>query len=139
VCLITLAVSGSLYAAVQLGDEVVKILNGTIPAIGDDIASVTSTFEKDFNSFINSVKSVPFANINLLTLNLDTDIEKLKNLAMPTDVSIGLQDLNNSIPTFADVQNFTEIVIKFPFEEVKKLISETLGNFIFNRSLLPVP
>jgi len=58
---------------------------------------------------------------------------------MPTNVSIGLQDLNNSIPTFADVQNFTEIVIKFPFEEVKKLISETLGNFTFNRSLLPVP
>ena len=58
---------------------------------------------------------------------------------MPTNVSIGLQDLNNSIPTFTDVQNFTKTVIKFPFEEVKKLISETLGNFIFNRSLLPVP
>jgi hypothetical protein len=71
--------------------------------IRDDIASVTSTFKKDFNSFINSIKSVPFANINLLTLNLNTDIEKLKNLAIPTDVSIGLQDLNNSIPTFADI------------------------------------
>lgn len=139
VCLITLAVSGSLHAAVQLGDEVVKILNSTIPAIGDDIASVTSTFETDFNSFMNSLKSIPFANINPPTLNLDTDIEKLKNLTMPTDISTGLQDLNNSIPTFADVQNFTETVIKFPFEEVKKLISEALGNFTFNRSSLPVP
>jgi len=58
---------------------------------------------------------------------------------MPTNVSTGLQDLNNSIPTFANVQNFTKIIIKFPFEEVKKFISETLGNFIFNYSLLPVP
>jgi hypothetical protein len=42
--------------------------------IKDDIASVTSTFKKDFNSFINSLKSILFININLLTLNLDTDI-----------------------------------------------------------------
>ncbi|OCL13501.1 hypothetical protein AOQ84DRAFT_106280 [Glonium stellatum] len=139
VCLITLAVSGSLHAAVSLGDEVVKILNSTIPAIGDDIASVTSTFEKDFNSFMNSLKSIPFANINPPTLNLDTDIEKLKNLTMPTDITTGLQDLNNSIPTFAEVQNFTQTVIRFPFEEVKKLISEAMGNYTFNRTTLPIP
>ena len=72
--LITLAVSGSLYTAVQLGDKVVKILNSTISAIEDDITSVTGTFKKDFNSFISSLKSIFFININLLTLNLDTDI-----------------------------------------------------------------
>ena len=102
-CLITLAVSGSLYTAVQLKDKVVKILNGTIPIIRNDIASIISTFKKDFNSFINSVKNIPFANINPLTLNLDIDIKKLKNLAMPINISIGLQDLNNSISTFTNV------------------------------------
>jgi len=73
-CLITLIISGSLYTAVQLGDKVVNILSGTISIIGDDIASITSTFKKDFNSFINSLKSIPFMNINLLILNLNTDI-----------------------------------------------------------------
>jgi len=71
--------------------------------IGDDIASITSTFKKDFNSFINSLKSILFININLLILNLNTDIQKLKNLIMPINVSIGLQDFNNFISTFADV------------------------------------
>ena len=139
ICLITLAISKSLYTAVQLRDKVVKILNSTIPVIRDDITSITSTFKKDFNSFINSIKSIPFANINLLILNLNTDIKKLKNLVMPINISIGLQDFNNSIPTFTDIQNFTKIVIKFPFKEVKKLISETLGNFTFNYFLLPIP
>jgi len=73
-CLITLAISRSLYAAVQLKDKVVNILSGIIPVIGDNITSVISTFEKDFNSFINSLKSIPFININLLMLNLNTDI-----------------------------------------------------------------
>jgi len=103
VCLITLAVSGSLYTAVQLKDKVVKILNGTIPIIRNDIASIISTFKKDFNSFINSIKSIPFANINLLILNLNIHIKKLKNLAIPINISIELQDLNNSIPTFANI------------------------------------
>ena len=102
-CLITFAISKSLYTAIQLRNKVVKILNGTIPIIRDNIASVISTFKKDFNSFINSIKNIPFANINLLTLNLNTDIKKLKNLAMPTNISIGLQDLNNFIPTFTNV------------------------------------
>ena len=103
VYLITLAVSGSLYTVVQLRNKVVNILSGTIFVIGDDIASITSTFKKDFNSFINSLKSILFININLLILNLNTDIQKLKNLIMPINVSIGLQDFNNFISTFADV------------------------------------
>ena len=90
VYLITLAVSGNLYTVVQLRDKVVNILSGTIPIIRDNITSIISTFKKDFNSFINSLKSIPFMNINLLTLNLDMDIQKLKNLIIPTDVSIGL-------------------------------------------------
>ena len=103
VCLITLAISKSLYTVVQFGDEVVKILNSTIPAIGDDIANITNTFKKDLNSFINSLKSISFININLLTLDLDIDIQKFNNLVIFTDVFTGLQDLNDSIPTFADV------------------------------------
>jgi len=103
VCLIIFVINRSLYTTVQLGDKVVGILNGTIPVIRDDIASVTSIFKKDLNSFINSLKSIPFANINLPTLNLDIDIQKLKSLTMLIDISVRLQDLNNSIPIFADV------------------------------------
>ena len=52
---------------------------------------------------------------------------------------MGLQTLNKSIPTFEDVQNFTDNVIRLPFEEVKKLINDSLSTFTFNRSMLPVP
>ena len=134
--LITLAVSKSLYTAVQLRDEVVKILNSTILVIRDDITSIISTFKKDLNSFISSLKSIPFTNINPLILDLDTDIQKLNNLVMPINIFIGLQDLNDFISTFTNIQNFTKIVIKFLFKEVKKLIGETLDNFTFNYSSL---
>ncbi|OCK79655.1 hypothetical protein K432DRAFT_299382 [Lepidopterella palustris CBS 459.81] len=139
VCLITLAVGGSLHAAVALGDEVLKILNSTVPEIGDDIAGIASSFENDFNKFLNTLKSIPFANVPPPTLNLDSDIQKLKNLTLPNDIQNGLNDLNNSIPTFAEVQNFTNNVIRLPFEEVRNLTNDYMTNFTFDRSLLPVP
>ena len=101
--LITLTISGSFYIVIQLKNKIVKILNSTIPTIGDNIASIIGIFEKDFNSFISSLKSIPFININLPTLNLNIDIQKLNNLVMPTNISIGPQDLNNSIFTFVNI------------------------------------
>ena len=139
VCLITFIVNRSFHAAVQFGDKVMGILNSTISVIGDNIANITRIFEKDFNSFINSLKNIPFANINPPMLNFDMDIQKLKSLTMPIDFSTSLQDFNNSISTFANVQNFIETIIKFLFEEVKNFINETLRNFTFNCFSLFVP
>ncbi|KAF2497413.1 hypothetical protein BU16DRAFT_605792 [Lophium mytilinum] len=141
VCLITLAVSGSLHAAIELGDEVTQFLNKTLPGIGDDIGNTAQSFTSDLNGFLQKLSSIPFGGGEAPTLNLDGDINKLKNFTaqLPSDVSDSLEKLNNSIPDFADVKNFTDSLIRLPFEEVKKLINESMTNFTFDRSILPVP
>jgi hypothetical protein len=138
-CLITLAVRGSLGAAVEVGTEIAKGLNKTIDEVTDDIGDATKSVTDAINTIMDKVSDLPFVDgFKAPTINLDDEINKLKSLEVPPKIQEGLQELNNSIPTFEEVQNFTDNVIRFPFEEVKKLI-RGMDKFEFNRTLLPVP
>jgi len=137
-CLITLAVSGSLHAAVEIGNKLADTLNKTIDSVTDDMGKAVKDVTSDINNFLNSFKNLPFGSAKVPQINLDNDINKLKGLEVPPELQKGLQDLNNSIPTFEEVQNFTDSAIRLPFEEVKKLI-QGMGKFEFNRTILPVP
>lgn len=55
------------------------------------------------------------------------------------ELNEGLDTLNKSIPTFSQVNNFTKNAIRLPFEEIKKLINESMGNYTFDKSVFPVP
>ncbi|KAH3905622.1 plasma membrane fusion protein PRM1-like protein [Parastagonospora nodorum] len=136
-CLITLAVSGSLHAAVELGTEINKKLNETIDEVTGDIGNSVKSVTEGINSIMDKI------NFNLPgfkkpEINLDSSISKLKALELPSEMQEGLVKLNQSIPTFDQVQNFTDNLIRTPFEEVKKLI-KAMDKFEFNRTLLPVP
>lgn len=142
VCLITLVVSGSLHAAVKVAEDVSDFLNKTLGDIGTDIHKGVDGFQDDLNKFTQALNSVPkiFGSQSTIPkLNVDSDLDKLNNLKLPSSIDEGLEKLNNSIPTFAEVQNFTNNAIRFPFEEVKKLASKSMTTFKFNRSLFPVP
>lgn len=136
-CLITLAVSGSLHAAVEVGTAINKQLNQTIDEVTDDLGNAVKSVTDGINSIMDKI------NFNLVgfdkpTIDLDSQIAKLKALETPPEMQQNLQKLNASIPTFAEVQNFTDNIIRLPFEEVKKLI-KGMNTFEFDRELLPVP
>ena len=140
-CLITFVVAGALHAALSLLEDVSGFLNSTLHGIGDDLASVVGDFQKDFNGFAKGINSIPEAfgkKGGIPTLNVTSSIDKLQNLELPANLTADLNKLNSSIPTFQDVQNFTDNIIRMPFEEVKKLVNGTL-QFSFDRSILPVP
>ena len=140
-CLITLLVAGSLHAALELIDDVSGFLNTTLHGIGDDISNGIGDFTNNLNKFTSSLNSVPkvFGSSDTIpTLNVNSSIDKLQNLELPSNLTADLSKLNSSIPTFQDVQNFTDNVIRFPFEEIKTLVNGSL-HFSFNQSLLPVP
>jgi hypothetical protein len=137
-CLITLAVSGSLHAAVEIGNEVAKNLNQTIDEVTGDMGNAVKSVTDGINSILDKI-NFPFGpDFSKPEINLDDEINKLKSLEVPAGLQKGLQDLNNSIPTFEEVQNFTDNVIRTPFEAVKLLIAG-MDNFTFDRQLLPVP
>lgn len=140
-CLITLLVAGSLHAALELIDDVSGFLNTTLHGIGDDISNGIGDFTNNLNKFTSGLNSVPklFGSSDTIpTLNVNSSIDKLQNLELPGNLTADLSKLNSSIPTFQDVQNFTDNIIRFPFEEIKKLVNGSL-HFSFNQSLLPVP
>lgn len=140
-CLITLVVAGSLHVALQVIEDVTKFLNGTIKEIGKDLAAGIDDFQKGLNGFTKGINSIPQAfgaKGGIPTLNVTDDLTKLQNLTLPPGVDQELTKLNSSIPNFQEVQNFTDNVIRFPIEEVKKLLAGK-ANFTFDRNLLPVP
>jgi hypothetical protein len=137
-CLITLAISGSLHAAVEIGNEIYEKLNKTVDSVTNDMGKTAKDVTDGLNKFLDSLKSIPFADIKPPTINLDDEIKELQALKVPPQMQQKLQSLNDSMPSFEEVQNFTDNLIRLPFEEVKKLIRE-LDTWTFNRTLLPVP
>ncbi|KAF2130707.1 hypothetical protein P153DRAFT_383933 [Dothidotthia symphoricarpi CBS 119687] len=136
-CLITLAVSGSLHAAVEIGDAISKNLNETINDVTDDMGDAVKSVTDGINSLLSKVNFNFGDGFSAPTVNLDQQIAKLKSLEVPPELQQGLQELNSSIPTFEDVKNFTDNIIRTPFEAVKSLIQNY--TFEFDRDLLPVP
>ncbi|KAI9665757.1 MAG: plasma membrane fusion protein prm1 [Bathelium mastoideum] len=141
-CLLTFAIGGSLHVAIGVAEDVSTFLNSTLKDIGHDIENGIADFETALDKFINAlnkVGSVFGSHSSIPTLDVNSSISALNNLQLPSGLDEGLTKLNNSIPTFADVNNFTNNAIKFPFEEVKKLINDSLPTYSTNHSLFPVP
>lgn len=143
ICLLTFAIGGSLHAAISVAEDVGSFLNSTAKDVGKDLGNAADEFQKLMNGFIAGVDDVGsfFAGhkLNPPTIDLTKEINKLDNLQLPSDYDLDLQKLNASIPTFKQVHALTNSVIKFPFEEVKKLLDESLPKYTMDRSLFPVP
>jgi hypothetical protein len=143
ICLITFAVGGSLHAAISIAEDVGHFLNSTAKDVSNDLGSAASDFETAMNSFLADLENIG----NFLTgdnatppkIDLTSEINTLNGLKLPSGYDSDLQTLNASIPTFAEVHNFTNTALKWPFEQVKQLLNESLPKYTMDRSLFPVP
>lgn len=141
-CLITLAVSGSLHTVVGTLNSAQTSLSTMTKSLGNDMSGAVSDFESAYNKFLDALSGFTAFGESIPTpppLNLTQEVTTLQGLKLPANLTADLQKLNNSIPTFAQVKNFTEGIIRLPFEDVKQLINGSLGKYTFNRSLFPVP
>ncbi|PNS16938.1 Plasma membrane fusion protein prm1 [Sphaceloma murrayae] len=143
VCLITFVVAGSLHMAIEVAEKVGDFLNSTAKEVGDDLANVANGFQNTMNGFLNGIDNIGDFFTGKDTpppkIDLTKQIDRLNNLQLPAAYDEGLMKLNNSIPTFKEVQNFTNNAIRFPFQEVKKLLNESLPTYRMNRTMFPVP
>ncbi|KAL4808349.1 plasma membrane fusion protein prm1 [Aspergillus unguis] len=140
-CLITMAVRGTVDVGVGLLKDATDFLNGTVHTIGDGISEVTEKFEDAYNAFADGINGAAslFGADGPPELNLTTYIDDLQNAHLPSSIDEGLDKLNASVPSFDEVSEFVENIIRTPFDEVKKLINESMGTFTFDRDSLPVP
>ena len=142
-CLITFAVSGTLHGVIDVLESAQDGLNKLTKGLGDDLSGAVNGFEDAYNKFVKSLSGIA-APFGISTpqpdpLNLTSQENTLRNLKLPANLDADLKKLNGSIPTFAQVKNFTENLIRLPFEEVKDLMNEYMGNYTFNRTLFPIP
>ena len=136
-CLITLAVDGSLEYSIDLISNANQAINSTLQGIVGDINTEVSTLTNELLAFVSGVNTVTGG--TKPNIDFSSIINKMNNVSVPGSLNSDLQKLNNSLPTFADVKNATETLIRLPFEDLKTLINQTLGNYTFNQSLFPVP
>lgn len=141
-CLITLAITGSLQVAIQMIEDVGDFMNKSIATITGDMSSGLQTFEDDLNGFLSKINigGLFGSSSSPPTIDLSKEIDKLKGIQIdPTKMDADLAKLNASLPTFDQVQNFTDSIIKLPFEEVKKLVNESMVGYKFDHTVFPVP
>lgn len=141
VCLITFAVAGSLHAVIDVIEAVGNFMNQSIGAITGEMATDLDSFTKTLNSFLSTINigGIFGGSKTAPTINLTSQIDKLTHITIdPTTMDADLTKLNNSIPNFAQVNNFTNSVIRLPFEEIKKLINESMVGYKFDKSVFPV-
>lgn len=136
-CLITLAVSGSLSYAIDLITNANQQLSATLKGIGNDISTAGTNLENELNKLVSGINT--FTGSSLPTIDFSSEINALNNVSVPSSLNSDLQKLNSSLPTFQDVKNDTDNIIRLPFEDLKTLINQTMGNYTFNESLFPVP
>lgn len=141
-CLITLAITGSLQVAIQMIEEVGDFMNKSIATITGDMSSGLKSFEDDLNGFLSKINigGIFGSSTSPPTIDLSKEIDKLNGIQIdPTTMDADLAKLNASLPTFDQVQNFTDNIIKLPFEEVKKLVNESMVGYKFDHTVFPVP
>jgi len=141
-CLITLVVRGSLHAVLGVLEDANDKLKGIVDGLGDDIAKVIGGVDDALDDVKDAIKDVTGLfgkKVTIPDVDLTTQIDAVKNLKLPDGLDADLQKLNGSIPTFEQVQNFTNTAIRTPFELLKTAINDSLGVYTFDRSLFPVP
>ncbi|PTU18249.1 hypothetical protein P175DRAFT_0444494 [Aspergillus ochraceoroseus IBT 24754] len=139
-CLIKLAVHGSVEVGVGLLKDATDFLNSTVKDIGEDLGDTISTFQDALNKFLGVVNTIASSiGVDVPTLNVSSFVDKLENARLPSSIDESLDKLNNSMPTFDEATEFVENVIRTPFKEVNQKINESLGTYTFDRSLLLVP
>ena len=141
-CLITLVVSGSLHAVLGVIEDANKQLADLVTGIGKELGDAISGVDKALDTVRDAIQKATLGlgkGITIPDVDLSKQIDAVKNLKLPPDLDKDLQKLNSSIPDFAQVKNFTETVIRTPFELLKTKINDSLGVYTFDRSLFPVP
>jgi hypothetical protein len=140
-CLITMAVGGSLEAGIEMIEKVGAFMNQSIGSITDDMSSAVSGFESTLNGFLKDldIGSIFGSSNSPPTIDLSSQINELKTIKIdPTTMDADLTKLNNSIPNFSQVQNLTNSVLEFPFEFAKKAMNDSIANYTFDHSIFPV-
>ena len=141
-CLIAALIHGGLDVGVSAIDGATGFMNdsiGTITqSISDDVGKIQDTINGAFKD-ISDAAGVFGAAPTPPTIDITGQLNDLKNIKVDDTKFVGdLVDLNRTIPTFDQVQNFTKNALAVPFDLVKTQLNNSRTGWAFDQSIFPV-
>jgi len=119
VCLITLAVRGSVGVMVDALKEITDFVNGAMNDLFNGVENEVKSIEDALNKVSEILKNAPKFlgdGVKIPDVNLPS-LDKLKNgLTIPDDFKTKLDDMEKSLPTFKEVKDAANDAIRIPFQ-----------------------
>jgi hypothetical protein len=140
-CLITAFIHGGLDVAASVTTKVTDAMNKVIGEISKGITDDATNVQNAINSFASAVENSIFGSImpSVPKIDLTNRVNDLRNIKIDSTGFVSdIKRLNDNLPTFAEVKNFTDSAISIPFQIVKKSINDSYGGYNFDRSVFPV-
>ncbi|KAL6906574.1 hypothetical protein GGI43DRAFT_233148 [Trichoderma evansii] len=140
-CLITALIHGSLEVVANVTADATKTYNKFINGTVGDINKIAASLQKGITNLTSGIEDTVFGSLvsEIPKVNFSTPVNKLLDFQLnSTSFVSGLQLLDKDLPTFEDVQNFTESAISLPFEALRTVLDERYANYTFNKSAFPL-
>ncbi|ORY64226.1 plasma membrane fusion protein PRM1 [Pseudomassariella vexata] len=141
-CLIAMAVHGGLNVSAFVVEKVTDGMNSVVHGVADDIGTIADGVSKAIDEawdLIDAATSAIGVTPTKPDLDLSKDIDKLKNVKIDTSGFVAdLTHLEEDLPTFDDVRDFTNNAVSIPFDLVKQALNKSYGNWEFDQSVFPV-
>ncbi|GFP60536.1 plasma membrane fusion protein PRM1 [Trichoderma asperellum] len=140
-CLITALIHGSLEIVANVTADATKTYNKFINGTVGDMNKIATSLQKGIANLTAGIEDTVFGSLisEIPTVNFSKPLNKLLDFQLNTTSFVsGLQLLDKDLPTFEDVQNFTESAISLPFEALRTVLDERYANYTFNKSAFPL-
>ncbi|KTW31571.1 hypothetical protein T552_00209 [Pneumocystis carinii B80] len=139
-CLLELSIQGGIKIIADVVEKISKFVNNVLKSIEKDVLAGIREINKGISSILNSIQKtarVLGKNIKIPTLSIPID-EKISNFSIPNNYDDELRRLGDRI-SLEPLKDAVMLSIAAPFYELRQLINNTLSNYSFDSSLLPVP
>ncbi|PLW14461.1 hypothetical protein PCASD_14379 [Puccinia coronata f. sp. avenae] len=137
-CLAEFVVRGSLALLIAVAEEAEKAFTDAVHGLRTAIQSTIGAAESVLSGAIDDLNKLPLVHITKPNLDVP-NLDALQSFKMPTGLSDGLNKLNASLPTLADLRDSLDKLVTTPFEALRVEVTSKLSNATIDRSLLTVP
>ncbi|KAL7959016.1 hypothetical protein V8C34DRAFT_132259 [Trichoderma compactum] len=140
-CLVTAMIHGSLDVVANVTADATEAFNSLINGTVTDISKIANSLQKAITNMTSSIEDSVFGKLisSVPKVNFTKPIDELKHFQLnSTGFVSGVQELNDKLPTFEEVQNLTETAISYPFEKLREALDEHYGKYEFNKSAFPL-
>ncbi|ROT38597.1 hypothetical protein SODALDRAFT_333203 [Sodiomyces alkalinus F11] len=140
-CLITAFIHGSLDVAADVTEKVTNAMNRAIQRITNSLETRVERIEDGIGDVLDAIENSFIGGVfpDFPDIDFSGPISDLRDIEINTDNFVeGLNQLNEDLPTFEEVQDTTAEAIAIPFRLLRRTIHDALDGYRFDRSVFPV-